>query len=384
MNTFNSQISEDQLNLIKIALQKDSTYSESEEFLIGMIEDIIEGKRHRNYPWSLLLIFEGDIIMAHEVEMIDGVAQMAYAGDKPWHGLGVEVSNDLTPAQMQKKAGLDWDVYKTPAFIEVAGEKINVGKQGLVRSSDDKVLDIIGDDWNPVQNTEAFEFFSEYVLAGDMEMNTAGSLKGGKNVFALAKVKESFSILGDDQVDSYLLFSNPHEYGKAIDIRFTPIRVVCNNTLTFSLQSSSKNFVKLNHRSKFDADMVKQQMGLASEKFAQYKEMAEFLSTKTFSVDKLINYYNEVFPHTYSKGKEVNAVEDLTKNAKAAMDVLYTQPGANFGEGTWWQALNSVTYLTDHKMGRSAESRMQSAWFGQNQARKIKAVNKAVEYANAA
>ena len=322
--------------------------------------------------------------MAHEVEMIDGVAQMAYAGDKPWHGLGVEVSNELTPAQMQKKAGLDWDVYKTPAFIEVTGEKINVGKQGLVRSSDDKVLDIIGDDWNPVQNTEAFEFFSEYVLAGDMEMNTAGSLKGGKNVFALAKVKESFSILGDDQVDSYLLFSNPHEYGKAIDIRFTPIRVVCNNTLTFSLQSSSKNFVKLNHRSKFDADMVKQQMGLASEKFAKYKEMAEFLSTKTFSVDKLINYYNEVFPHTYSKGKEVNAVDDLTKNAKAAMDVLYTQPGANFGEGTWWQALNSVTYLTDHKMGRSAESRMQSAWFGQNQARKIKAVNKAVEYANAA
>ena len=97
-----------------------------------------------------------------------------------------------------------------------------------------------------------------------------------------------------------------------------------------------------------------------------------------------MNYYNDVFPNTYSKGKEVKVVEDLTKNAKAALDVLHTQPGANFGEGSWWQALNSVTYLTDHKMGRSAESRMQSSWFGQNQARKMKAVNKAVEYANAA
>ena len=112
--------------------------------------------------------------------------------------------------------------------------------------------------------------------------------------------------------------------------------------------------------------------------------MAEFLSTKKFTVESLLNYYNEVFPHTYSKGKEVKTVEDLTKNAKAAMDVLYTQPGANFGEGTWWQALNSVTYMTDHTMGRNAETRLQSAWFGQNQSRKVKAVNKAVEYANAA
>ena len=322
--------------------------------------------------------------MAHEVEMIDGVAQMAYAGAKPWHGLGAPVSNDLTPSQMQSKAGLNWEVYKTPLFAEVAGKKINVGKQALVRNSDDKILDVIGDDWNPVQNSEAFEFFSEYVMAGDMEMECAGSLKGGKNVFALAKVKESFSVNGDDQVDSYLLFSNPHEYGKAIDIRFTPIRVVCNNTLTFSLNSASKNFVKLNHRTTFDPDMVKAQMGLASEKFAQYKEMAEFLSTKKFSVEALVNYYNDVFPHTYSKGKEVKTAEDLTKNGKAAMDVLYTQPGANYAEGTWWQALNSVTYLTDHVMGKSNEARMQSAWFGQNQARKIRAVNKAVEYATAA
>ena len=319
--------------------------------------------------------------MAHEVET------MAYAGQVPWHGLGVKVSNELTPAQMMDKAGLDWEVTKEDLRV-VSGMKSQIvpGKKALVRSSDDTILDIIGNDWNPVQNQDAFEFFNEYVLAGDMEMETAGSLKGGRNVFALAKVKESFSILGDDQVDSYLLFSNPHEYGKAIDIRFTPIRVVCNNTLTFSLASASKNFVKLNHRTAFDADMVKQQMGLASEKFAMYKDMAEFLSTKKFSVDTLIQYYNEVFPHTYanSRSKTVEKADDLTKNGKKALEVLHTQPGAEFGEGTWWQALNSVTYLTDHVMGKNAESRVQSAWFGQNQSRKLKAVNKAVEYATAA
>lgn len=324
--------------------------------------------------------------MAHEVEIIDGVAQMAYAGSKPWHGLGTEVSNDLTPEQMMVKAGLDWTVHEVESYVDFEGEKIATGQKSLIRSTDRKVLTNVGEGWNPVQNSEAFQFFAEYVMAGDMEMHVAGSLKEGRNVFALAKVKESFSILGGDRVDSYLLFSNPHEYGKAIDVRFTPVRVVCNNTLTFSLQAASKNFVKLNHRSVFDADMVKQQMGLASAKFAKYKDMAEFLSTKRFSMDSLINYYNEVFPHTYNKekGSTVKAVEDLTKNAKAALDVLYTQPGAQYGEGSWWQALNSVTYLTDHKMGRSADTRMQSAWFGQNQARKLVAVNKAVEYATAA
>jgi len=320
--------------------------------------------------------------MAHEVEMIDGVAQMAYAGDVPWHGLGVEVSNDLTPAQMMRKAGLDWTVEKVNSFIEVDGERIPTGQQSLVRSSDNKILTNVGGDWNPVQNSEAFEFFSEYVLAGDMEMNTAGSLKGGSNVFALAKVKDSFTILGEDQVDSYLLFSNPHQYGKAIDVRFTPIRVVCKNTLTFSLNSASKNFVKLNHRSVFDADQVKETLGIAHDKFSQYKEMAEFLSTRRFTAESLVQFYNDVFPYTH-KESEVKTVKDLSKTARDAYEVLETQPGANFGEGTWWQALNSVTYLTDHKLGRNADTRMQSAWFGVNQSRKIKAANKAVEYATA-
>jgi phage/plasmid-like protein (TIGR03299 family) len=321
--------------------------------------------------------------MAHEVEFVNGVAQMAYAGETPWHGLGVQVSNDLTPAQMQQKAGLDWTVQEVESYIDFNDTKLPTGQKSLVRSTDGKVLTNVGKGWNPVQNSEAFEFFSEYVLAGDMEMHTAGSLKGGKNVFALAKVKESFTILGEDQVDSYLLFSNPHEYGKAIDVRFTPVRVVCNNTLTFSLNMQSKNAVKMNHRSVFNPDMVKEQMGIAHEKFAQYKEMAEFLSTKRFSVESLMNYYSEVFPYTHRSSEAPTTMDDLSKNARDAYAVLETQPGAGFGEGTWWQALNSVTYLTDHQMGRNAETRMQSAWFGQNQARKLVAVNKAVEYATA-
>lgn len=325
--------------------------------------------------------------MAHMVET------MAYAGETPWHGLGVAVSNDLTPQQMMQKAGLDWTVEKHDSFVMFndgfGGLKhVPTGQQALVRSSDHKVLTNVGEGWNPVQNEEAFSFFNEFVLAGDMEMHTAGSLKDGKMVWALAKIKDSFDVLKGDQVDSYLLFSNPHQYGKSIDVRFTPVRVVCNNTLTFSLDQKVVNSVTMSHRSEFDPSKVKEMMGLAHEKFGKFREMSEFLSTKQFSMDSLIQYYNEVFPRQFigkkGKGATVQSYEDLTSNAKKAFEVLETQPGAEFGKGTWWQAFNSVTYLTDHVMGRDTDTRLASAWYGNNQARKIKAAEKAVEFALAA
>lgn len=318
--------------------------------------------------------------MAHEVET------MAYAGEVPWHGLGVKVSNDLAPVQMMEKAGLDWTVHEVESYVDFNGEKIKTGQKSLIRSSDNRVLTNVGEGWNPVQNEQAFEFFAEYVAAGDMEMHTAGSLKDGQMVWALAKVKESFDVFGDDRVDSYLLFSNPHQYGKSIDIRFTPIRVVCNNTLTMSLNAEAQRSTKISHRTVFDADDAKQTLGIAHEKFEKYKEMAQFLGSRRYTADSLIEFYNTIFPNTSRTAEKapVTKVEELSRPARQAFEVLHTQPGAMYGEGSWWQAFNSVTYATDHLQGRNAENRLHNQWFGYNQARKVKAAEKAVELALAA
>jgi phage/plasmid-like protein (TIGR03299 family) len=310
--------------------------------------------------------------MAHLVET------MAYAGETPWHGLGVPVLNDLTPEQMLVKAGLDWEVNKIPMHYEVDGKQYLTDQRALVRSSDNKLLTIVSDDWKPVQNHEAFDFFKDFVMEGDMEMHTAGSLREGKNVWALAKVKDSFEILGGDKVDSYLLFSNPHEYGKSIDIRFTPIRVVCNNTLTLALGTSSDLFVRLNHRRDFDPALVKRTLGIAHTKMSTYKEVAEHLSTKFFNEEKLRSYLSDVFPALTKENKKV-----LSRPAETALQALETQPGAEFGKGTWWQCFNAVTYSTDHLLGHNNETRLQSAWYGQNRNRKVKALEKAIEYADA-
>ena len=301
--------------------------------------------------------------MSHELEIVNGEAQMAYVGDVPWHGLGTKVDRELTPDQFQKVAGLDWTVEKQP-LVTATGIPIK-NKQALIRSSDNTVLDVVGKGWNPVQNSEAFEFFHDYVMAGDMEMHTAGSLKDGQMVWALAKTKESFELFKGDQTDNYFLFTNPHQFGKSINIRMTPIRVVCNNTLTLSLSQDSDKMVTVNHRKAFDPDMVKEQMGIAKEKMEQYKSMAAFLGSKRATGDNIIQYFNEVFGAP-AKEKVEGAMPFTSRNAKIAMENLTTQPGAQFAEGSWWQAFNSVTYMTDHLQGREGDSRLQSAWYGRN------------------
>jgi len=336
--------------------------------------------------------------MAHEIEMVNGKAQMAYAGELPWHGLGTRVSDDLTPHEIMAAAGLDWEVERFPLTTNVGDEEITVpGKKALVRSSDNKVLDVVGDQWIPVQNESAFEFFDDYVKAGGMSMHTAGSLKDGKIIWGLAKVNESFSLFGGkDQVDSYLLLSNPHNYGRGVDIRFTPIRVVCNNTLSMSLAGKATLGISLNHRQSFDAEKVKVALEEAHQKMDTYKQAAEFLGRKSFKQDQLIEYFDQVFPKTTKKSTVADMTFEeliasvkkgdkvLSRNATRALEIVDDQPGAEFGKGTWWAAYNAVTYMTNHEMGHNSDTRMQSVWYGANKDRNIDALGMAVEYAEAA
>jgi phage/plasmid-like protein (TIGR03299 family) len=319
--------------------------------------------------------------MSHDLEFrADGTARMVYSGATPWHNLGKEIPADLTPEQVLEEAGLDWTVEKVPAYATIAGKKTSVGWSALVRSEDNKVLDVVSDDWNPVQNSEAFEFFNDFIAEGDMTMETAGSLRGGQIVWALAKVKDSFELFGGDRVDSYLHFTNFHKYGCSTDVRFTPIRVVCANTLTLSLNKKSERMAKISHRREFNGDNVKLMLGVAQEKLSKYKEMAAFLGSKRYTADSMVDYFKTVFP----VNGPVNAKKEISKAAKTALSIVETQPGANFAEGSFWSLFNGITYYADHLAGKSADTRLQSAWYGTNKVLKTRALETALEMANAA
>lgn len=319
--------------------------------------------------------------MSHEIEFQDGKAQMAWVGQVPWHGLGTEVSADLTPDEMMAAAGVDWSVRKEPAFIDIDGQRIDIGRSALVRDRDDRILDVVTNDWEPLQNSEAFEFFNEYIVAGDMEMHTAGSLKNGRIVWALAKTKESFSLFNGDTVESYLLFTNPHQFGKSIDVRFTNTRVVCNNTLTLSLNTASSNMARITHRNEFDPEAVKETMAISSRKLSDYKEMAEFLGSKPCRGEDVVEYFKRAFPVLSSK--EDGGKKAISKNAAIACELIEQQPGFEYAPGTYWSAFNTVTFMTNHILGRSRDNRVQSLWYGANKNLNVSALKTAVDMAEA-
>ncbi len=311
--------------------------------------------------------------MSHEVET------MAYAGAVPWHGLGFPVSDDLSPQEMMKAAGCDWRVEKRPLqYNSPDGLQFVDNKEVLVRTSDYSVLDIVGPNWKPLQNEDAFAFFKEFVAKGDMQMHTAGSLQDGKIIWCLAKVADTFEPIKGDAIESYILLVNPHVRGKAIEARSTPIRVVCRNTMNFALSTTSSRRITVNHNQTWDEDYVKMMLGLAKESTALYAEKAEFLANKFYNDTQIDDYFSEVFPHSDKQ------TEEFSKNALRAHEVLSEQPGADLAAGTWWNAFNAVTYMTDHEMGRNTSTRLNSAWFGANRNRKENALQKAMEYAEAA
>ena len=298
--------------------------------------------------------------MSHEVE------NMAYAGEIPWHKLGIKVNNDISVDDMLNISGLNWTVSKQDMYWKEEEYpnimKIVTDKQLLIRDTDNMQLDVVGKNWNPVQNKEAFEFFREWVEAGDMEMHTAGSLLNGKKTWVLAKIKESFEAVPNDRIDNYLLFTNPHHFGSSLNIRFTPTRVVCNNTLQVALQGKSNGY-SLNHRKKFNPKEVKLTMGLVHDALKDYKDNITILSKSYYNQDSLNVYFAELFPQSpYEKEKE--PWTNKSKKHRAAERALVNQPGKQYGYQSWWHAFNTVTYLYDHKLGRNDASRLNSNLYG--------------------
>lgn len=315
--------------------------------------------------------------MSHEVET------MAWTNEKPWHGLGVEVQPNITTSEMLKAAGLDWTAELEPLFYRRDNKTCEVGQKALVRSSDGRLLDVVGADWKPVQNSDALDFFHEFVDAGHMTMETAGSLKQGRHVFALAKISEDFSVTRGDKIGGYLLFSNPHQYGRAPSILLTMIRVVCNNTLTWALNEGGRARYSWSHLQTFDGDraeMAREALGLASKTMKETKAQMQLLAKARITDAEAEEYFVRVFDpkKTQSdKGK-------IARHVPLAIEAMTQQPGANFAEGTYWQAFNAVTYLTDHVLGRSQDTRVSSALFGGYATLKQRAFDLALERAKVA
>ena len=311
------------------------------------------------------------------------IETMAWTGQKPWHGLGHEVGKDITPEQMVVAAELDWNVSKTP-FQNPVTKESSENYFVLVRDSDGKELSPCGHQYVPVQNRQALGFFKKFTESGDMTLETAGSLDGGRRIFVLAKTSESFSIKGKDKVDSYLLCYHPHIWGQSLKILWTPIRVVCSNTLTMALDEKGTSEFRMPHVREFDAGVqfqAEKALGLAHNRMATFKEQAETLASKEFTDKELWKYWIMLFQPSLKN--ESNPTPEMFGRTLTLLNeqLLHTQPGNTVAKNTWWQALNAVTFYLDHYSGRDRDATMTSVWLGQKAALKRRALESAVKFA---
>jgi phage/plasmid-like protein (TIGR03299 family) len=335
--------------------------------------------------------------MAHEIET------MAWTGDAPWHGLGVEVTPDLTPEEMMKAAELDWSVSKRPAYtLDTPSWNDNSGviqapdNFFIVRDSDNKVLSQAGSSYVPIQNEDIFEFFKKFTEAGHMTMETAGSLKGGSEIWGLAKIAEDFELAGGDMIKGYLLINQPHIVGKSMVIKLTPIRVVCNNTLTIALKEQGAGTFRMPHVKEFNQDVIRsaeEALGISAEVMTRFKEGATFLSKKKAKTGDVLNFISSVYqpgllgPNGKPIDEQTPMRDQLNQSASLVFDALDKQPGADLAstKGTWWGALNAVTYVEDH-MRKEVEqgNALHRAWFGSGALTKSRALDQALQYAKVA
>lgn len=302
--------------------------------------------------------------------MTSAVEKMAYANEVPWHGLGNNVKSTLSAEQMRKAAGQDYTVSKRQVyFTDEHKKQIAIkNKFALVRDSDDKLLSIVGSVYKPVQTKEVFAFFHDFVAAAKMQMETAGSLWDGKYVWALARVVgQDFAIGKKDEMRNYLLLCSPFEHGKALIMQYTNVRVVCWNTLSMALGANlmgKGNAFRMPHTKNFEVEKeeAKRVLGLITDQAKQFKEAAAILAKAKITKEQTEKFFLDVL----KKSPDAARTPVALPKYKAALEFA---PGATLpsAQGTWWGAVNAVTYVVDHEQGRSRDSALKNAWLG-NQA----------------
>jgi phage/plasmid-like protein (TIGR03299 family) len=335
--------------------------------------------------------------MSHEIETMFSVKET------PWHGLGTIVQEAPTTADAIKLAGLDWRVKTVPLFITShssdaeVGESVNyngpatrVGAQAVVRESDGRVLgQHVGPTWTPLQNTEAFGWFDPLIQAGDCRLETAGSLREGERVWVLAAINTPAAVIGrNDEVKSFLLLSNSHDGSLAIRVGFTPIRVVCANTLAMAHGDSASKLLRVRHTKNVvkTLEVLRDTINVLTQEFQATAEQYRFLASKRVNPADLRKYMKVVLGLSDSKKAE-GELTTRSKNIMAAvLENFNGGKGANLesSRGTWWGAYNAVTEYLSYTRGRNDNNRLNALWFGDAANLNRAAFTTALELATAA
>lgn len=318
--------------------------------------------------------------------MSANVNSMMYVGQTPWHGFGKKLDKAATSAEAISAAGLDWKVNKEAVFLS---NGVQVPSSfATVRQDTGKVLGVVGKVYEPLQNRDAFRFFDSVVGIKEAMYQTAGSLGKGECVWILAKLPGIVRVVGDDVTEKYLLLTNRHDGLGAVQVFFTPIRVVCQNTLNIALKGEGTK-ASLRHTTTIGmkVEEVRKQLGIIHASFGIFEEAARRMATVQLTTEAFNNYIKKsgVIPDDEEKlgTRAANVRDELTRLFEYGKGA--DLPGS---KGTVWGAFNAVAEYVDYfkparGQGKSdrEDSRAKSILFGSGLSLKQTAWDAALEIA---
>lgn len=329
--------------------------------------------------------------MAHEISRVNGRDEMFYFGETPWHGLGTPLDRPATSREAIDAAHLDWRVVEEEIQTETGISC--TGHKAIIREDTKRVLGIVSKRYSPVQNVDSFGFFDAVVGEGKAIYHTAGALKGGERVWILAKLPDPIKIDGaDDEIEKFLLLSNSHNGKGLLRVFYTPIRVVCANTLNMAMQGKKESEgIAIRHiGSVYDrVDEAKRVLGLAVEYYNRLEDSFNVLAKRTLTTKEVRGYFEKVVPDN-PNAKKNTRTENIRKTL---MGNFHRGRGNDLPgiQGSAWAAYNAVTEWVDHDRtarGKTEadrnESRMASMLFGAGARAKATAWKEAMSLAEIA
>lgn len=302
--------------------------------------------------------------MAHEIETT------AWVGATPWHGLGVKVDEAVGRdyRSFLQAAGLDWQVERV-ALTTVDGQPV---PQGFAtrRATDQRILGVVGDRYEVLQNDAAFEWFSPFLEAGEATLHTAGALRSGSRVWVLAKLnRDPIVVLPGDEVEKYLLLSHSHDGTLAIRVGFTPIRVVCANTLRLAHDQKASQLIRIRHTKAAAENLanVRETVNTINASFEATADQYRRLAHKHINQQDVVRYVKYVFNIPLEAPKDGYTTQ-TEKLVDAAVARIFSGRGQDIPgvEGTLWAAYNGVTEYLSYERGRTPETRLNSLWYGES------------------
>jgi len=314
--------------------------------------------------------------MAHELEIRKGKVSMMYVGEVPWHGLGTKLKDPATSAEAIQAANLNWRVIKKPIYAygpenlhsHHIKDRFAIVREDLWGQEDCPVYGLVGKNYTPLQNVEAFSFFDSIVGKKAAIYNTAGAVLDGQRIWILAKLPGEIKVVGDDITHKYLLLSNSHDGNSSVQIKFTPIRVVCQNTLTMALSRGPT--VRVSHFKDLQKRLRQAEkiLGIVSNKYDRIEKSYQEMAKVPMTGNRLTEYLQEVFPDPADPDNE-KALKKVQNNRVWSRDLFENGEGNKQPRvsGTLWAAYNGVTEFIDHtKTPRQMEDRrLNSIWFGE-------------------